>query len=334
MKKVWVLLLAAVLLLSGCDKKADVDTTVEYMESQTQLQFWGKDSETALEQVQNLLAELEKEWSWSSADSIMPYMELYGLQTDHVQYEEDPVTGVVIEVPGTGAAYDFTLRQAEVAEKALALCLRTDGAYDPQVYDLVKLWGFAGDNHQVPSREEAENTAQLSQWELDSAIKGYAGTQAVKCLQELQIEGALLNMGGVVQTYGTKDGKAWRIGVRDPRDAGTSICTVEVSDNACVATTAVYQKCFEQNGQTYHDVLDPLGGYPVNNGIASVTVICADGMTADCLSNGLFVMGYEMAVEHWKESSDFEMVIVMTDGKVCATEGVKLYKSSAEMIQR
>ncbi|MBO5317530.1 MAG: FAD:protein FMN transferase [Oscillospiraceae bacterium] len=335
MKKVWIMVMAAVLLLSGCGKKADTDQTVTCMGTQMQLQFWGKDSQTASQQVQDLLTELEKEWSWSSEESVIAYMELYGLVSEDILHEEVTVDGEVIEVPQSGAAYAFTPRQQEVAQKALAVSTRTNGAYDPQLHDLITLWGFTDGAQSAPTREAAADAAQLSNWELDSAIKGYAGTQAVKCLQELKVESALLNMGSVIQTYSTEsEDKVWRIDVPDPENTNATACTLEVGGTTAVATTGVNQRCFDQNGQTYHDVLDPVTGYPVDNGIASVTVICADGMTADCLSYGLFVMGYEAAVKHWQESDDFEMVIVMEDGKVHATEGVKLHKSSAETIRR
>ena len=334
MKRIWVLLLAAALLLTGCAKDADVALTLSCMDSTMQLQLWGEESETAAQQVQELLLALESEWSVTSPESVIPALQLYGVEVEVPEYWEDPETGVVSEVPGTGAAYEFTVRQLEVIEKALAMSLRTDGAFDPQLGALIQLWGFTSGGYHVPTPEAAEDAAQLSDWDLSTAIKGYAGDRAVELLQQMNVDCAILDLGGNVQTYGTKaGGKPWSIGIRDPKNESNTVCTVEVKGTVSVATSATYQRYFEQNGQLYHDILDPQTGYPVRNELASVTVICNDGMTADCLSTALHVMGHEEAVKHWQESDDFEMVLVHEDGTVFATEGVSL-SGSCKTISR
>lgn len=335
MKRMWIVLLVVALLLSGCGNKADTEQTLFCMDTAMQLQFWGKDSNTASQQVQALLLALETEWSPAGEGSVIPYLEMYGQELGEPEYVEDPVTGVVMEVPGAGAAYDFTPQQVEVIEKALALSIRTEGAFDPQLGALMELWGFTTGGYQVPTKEMAADAAQYSRWDLGGAIKGYAGDRAVELLQELNVESALLNLGGNIQTYGSKsNGKPWRIGVQDPDDSSKTVCTLEVEGTMSVVTSGSYQRYFEQDGVTYHHIMDPQTGYPVQNGILSVTVIAKDGMTADCLSTALFVMGYEKAVKHWQQSDDFEMVMVMDDGKVFATDGVKLYKSDCEVIKR
>ena len=38
-------------------------------------------------------------------------------------------------------------------------------------------------------------------------------------------------------------------------------------------TSGIYERYFYQDGQLYHHILDSTTGYPVNNDIASVTII-------------------------------------------------------------
>ena len=71
------------------------------------------------------------------------------------------------------------------------------------------------------------------------------------------------------------------------------------------------------------DDISPFDGHPINNGIASVTVIGDSGVLCDALSTALFVMGKEAAVEHWRKHCDFEMIIITDGGEITVTEGIQ-----------
>ena len=174
--------------------------------------------------------------------------------------------------------------------------------------------------------DETAGTASLPdgvEVDLGSVAKGYAGDVLTGLLKANGVKSALLDLGGNIQTVGTKpDGSSWRIGVRDPEDENGYIGVVSVSDKA-VVTSGGYERYFEQDGVRYWHILDPETGAPARSGLASVTVVGDSGLLCDALSTALFVMGLDRALEHWRTYRDFEAVFVCEDGSVTVTAGLE-----------
>ncbi|MGN0978495.1 MAG: FAD:protein FMN transferase [Faecousia sp.] len=310
MKRLFSLILVMVVLLCGCSKASEpVRQTVFCMDTVMDLQVWGKDADSAIERITGKLKELERDWSATSQDSLL----------SRLNRGEDP---------------GFSREQARLLERIEELSRRTGGAFDPHLRALSEAWGFYGEEHHVPSPEDIAAAMEESQWDLGAALKGFAGQECAGLLAELNVDRAMLVLGGNVQTYGQKpDGNPWQIGIQDP-DGGDNLGILSVNGTASVVTSGDYQRYFEEGGVRYHHILDPETGYPANSGLRSVTVICRDGLTADCLSTALFVMGLEGGGAFWRESDDFEAVFVTTDGTIYATEGAALSGCSYEVIPR
>ena len=58
-----------------------------------------------------------------------------------------------------------------------------------------------------------------------------------------------------------------------------------------MATSGDYRIYFEHEGRRYSHEIDPRSGAPIAHGLASVTVVADDCITADALATGLIVMG-------------------------------------------
>lgn len=92
--------------------------------------------------------------------------------------------------------------------------------------------------------------------DLGSIAKGYGGQLAAQLLREKGVTSALLNLGGNVQTIGSKpDGSPWQVGIQDPT-GDTPMMVLSVSDQA-VITSGGYERYFEQDGKTYWHIMDP-----------------------------------------------------------------------------
>lgn len=309
LKKILAFGLVLALLLGGCAQSEPcAQETVFCMDTVMDLRIWGQDRQEALDQIKQLLYELEKTWSSTDENSLISALNR-----------------------GVGTP---TAQQQALLEEAEALSRRTGGAFDPKLRNVVALWGFYEDNHQVPTADEIAAARQEPQWDLGAIVKGYAGREAVAILTQLDVDRAILNLGGNVQTYGEKtDGSPWNVAIQNPQ-GGDHIGLVAVSGTAAVVTSGDYQRYFESGGVRYHHILDPETGTPAASGLCSVTVICADGAAADALSTALFVMGLEEAADFWRQSDDFEAVFILTSGEIYATEGVSLSDCEYEVIRR
>ena len=219
----------------------------------------------------------------------------------------------------------------------------TNGCYDMTISPVVKAWGFTEEEHHVPTQaeldalmplvdndsvilSEEDQTAYLAKEgmavDLGGIAKGYTSDAVTKLMKEEGVESALIWLGGNISAIGNKpDGNPWKIAVENPLDTNDYVGLLEVSD-CSVITSGGYQRYFDQDGKRYHHIIDPATGYPSDSGLLSVTIISENGTKADALSTALFVMGYERAVELWRQSDDFEVIFVTEDGKVIATEGI------------
>ena len=309
MKRLFLLLLLFSLLLCSCTAKP-LEQTFFAMNTVMTFQFWGRDSEAAYGRVLTKIQNLESSWSATSEDSI-----LWQLNNDNHLFQLEP-------------------GQSALLKKIEDLSQWTGGAFNPKLRVLSETWGFYDEQHRVPTQEEIDAALASPQWDLGGAMKGHAGNKCVQILSELNIDRAILNLGGNVQTYGSKpDGSPWNVGIQNP-DGGNYLGIVAVSGTMAVVTSGDYQRYFEVDGIRYHHILDPETGYPADSGLRSVTVICDDGLTADCLSTALYVMGLEKASQFWRENSGFEAVFITENGSIYATEGANLSGCPYEVIAR
>ena len=159
--------------------------------------------------------------------------------------------------------------------------------------------------------------------DLGGIAKGYTSSKVMDIFKENGISSAVISLGGNVQALnGKPDGSDWRVAVENPADTENYLGVLSIKDKA-VITSGGYERYFEQDGKTYHHIIDPSTGYPANNGLTSVTIVSDDGTLADGLSTSLFIMGPEKAQEYWKKHSDeFDTILVKDDGSILVSEGI------------
>lgn len=328
--------LAAGAVLTGCggeQKVSSQSSQVFAMDTVMLLTVYGDQAQQGLDQAEQTIQKLEKLWSATDENS-----EIWALNHsggNWVELSEDT---------------------QEILSRGLELCALTDGALDLTAYSAVQAWGFPTGVYRVPDEAELERlvgTIDYTQLELDeqtgqarlpedmsldlgAVAKGRLGEVLSQDLKELGVTSALLELGGNIQTVGTKpDGSRWRVGIQDPNSQeGGYLAIVEVADQA-VVTSGDYQRYFEKDGQTYCHIMDPATAAPADSGVDSVSIVGSDGTVCDALSTALFVMGEEKGAQFWKDhpEMDFEAIFVSQDGSIAVTEGLEEHFTLADGYQ-
>ncbi len=222
---------------------------------------------------------------------------------------------------------------------AIDIANATEGAYDPTVLSLTKLWnitegGYLPTESEVAMAQSNVDYKAISLEEdmliksaavcvdLGGIAKGYALGKVVRTLSE-DIPYGMVSFGGNVGVWGEKpDGSSWEIGIKNPFNTETVIGKI-IADGGYVSVSGDYERYFEVAGKRYHHIFDPKTGYPVDNGLRSVAVYTSDATVGDALSTALFVMGYDKAMEFYNSGLyDFEALFI-TDDDVLMTKGME-----------
>ena len=229
--------------------------------------------------------------------------------------------------------------------EALKLYGDTDHVFDITVYPVMQLWGFTTGDYRVPTDAERQKALALvgagaltydakarsvafqkegMAIDFGGIAKGYTSAKVAELYREMGVTSGLVNLGGNVQAVGHKpDGAEWRIGIQDPNDTERLLGIVKTHD-AAVITSGGYERNFEENGITYHHIIDPATGSPADSGLISVTIVSKDGMLADGLSTSLFIMGKDRAADYWqKHKNEFQFVLCEKDGTLIVSDGLK-----------
>lgn len=226
-------------------------------------------------------------------------------------------------------------------EAGIRLSRKTQGAFDPTLGPVSRLWNFSAGDPRLPQASEIAQTMTevgLGGIEIDSAAgtirldrtgmaldlggiaKGYALDRARLVLEKFGVKGALVNAGGDILAVGEKaPGKPWRVGVQDPRQ-GNSIVAVASLKDKIIVTSGDYERFFIRDGKRYHHILDPRTGYPAM-GLRSVTIVANDGLTADALATAVFVLGPDEGLKPIESIPGVEGLLIDSAGRVRLSSG-------------
>ena len=240
----------------------------------------------------------------SALDGVDRGMSIYRPESELMRFNRHPGS---VPLPLSQDLYQVLAAGQRVAELS-------QGAFDVSVAPLVDAWGFGPQKRrEVPAPGEVQSRRAAVDWrslrldphgrtatkahgglqaDLGGIAKGYGVDLAARAIEALGVEDYMIEVGGEVRTRGRNAaGQAWRIGIEEPDAVPQRSRRVVPLRDRAMATSGDYRIYFEQAGRRYSHEIDPRTAAPIAHGLASVTVVADDCMTADALATALIVLG-------------------------------------------
>ena len=229
---------APVLADTEVQKYTNTDFAMDTVVSET-LYTTGEDINT---EIGNKLREIESGLlSWTDEDSQISKL--------------NAAAGETTEVSDELAGY---------LEKIFQLAKDSNGAFDPTIGKIIRLWDITGENPHVPEQSELDELLKDVGYQkvsldgdkvtlekgatLDLGATGKGiGCDVVSDFLKTQedVSGMILNLGGSsVMAYGEKpDGSDWKVAVTDPRDVeGDYLGAITLEGGEFLSTSGDYEK--------------------------------------------------------------------------------------------
>lgn len=206
------------------------------------------------------------------------------------------------------------LEMLEVLTCAMDIHRLSAGAFDPCVGALVDAWGFgaARDAPDAVAINAARQAAPLTmrevlefelsagrarkrtplQLDLCGIAKGYAVDRMTAVLQQHGVRHALVALDGELRAVGSQaSGAPWAVAIESPEAGRRAVRSVVELQDLAVATSGDYRNYLEVGDARLAHTMDARRAAPVNNAVASVTVLARTCMQADAWATALLVAG-------------------------------------------
>lgn len=239
-------------------------------------------------------------------------------------------------LPKDGSHYTVSSDTANLIAQGQKYGQLSNGAFDITLEPLSSLWDFTSGDKIIPEQEQINKALPHIGWEkvqvqggriaftdnetrldLGAIAKGYIADRMKEFLVSKGVKSATINLGGNVLCIGGKpDGTPFRIGIQKPfADRNETVAIVDITDRS-VVSSGIYERFFEKNGALYHHILNPRTGYPYDNGLVAVSIICDESVDGDGLSTACFALGLERGLALVDSLPDVQAIFITDDYQV------------------
>ena len=323
MRKILTVLLAILLLCSGCSAEKELNKVTEvgfYLDTVITLTAYTEDNQVLKDALEEC-GRYEKLLSRTIEGSDV--------------WRINHAGGEPVEVS------DDTIAILQCARRISEM---SGGAFDITIAPVSTLWDFTSGNAVLPDAEEIARAAELVDQtlmeidgntvrlpegmmiDLGGIAKGYIADKVKASLEERGVKHAILSFGGNVVGIGVKpDGNDWKVGIQDIDKKTGEYMLVAKNTGGSTVTSGIYERGFDLDGVRYHHLLSSETGWPVQNELASVTIFSESSMEGDALSTTAFVLGTEEGLKLIESLEGIEAVFIARDRSVTYSSGAENY---------
>jgi thiamine biosynthesis lipoprotein len=210
-----------------------------------------------------------------------------------------------------------------VLEAGLTISRQTGGAFEMNIGDAVRAWGFGPDGidlsairaastaRRIPATEgleldianrRARKSAPLS-LDLSGIAKGYGVDRMAETARDMGIRSMLCTIDGEVRATGfRRSGRPWVVAVEAPDDTTSRPHSLLALADMAVATSGDYRHFVTVGATRLSHTMDPCRSAPLVAAPASVTVLSKVCMLADAMATALMVMGESAGLAFAKDN--------------------------------
>lgn len=325
MKKIGPII--GLLILFGCATSQTESTytrTEILMNTPVEIQIFNNGSEALLDEAFNLIADLERR-----------------LTVNDVGSEVEDINEAAGISPVVVSADTFYL-----IEQSIYFSNYSDGTFNATIGPLTKLWNIGFDNAQRPPDTEIVNVLPLLNYanitlnadaqtvflkehgmrlDLGGIAKGFIADEVAGLLTDNDVEHALIIVGGDLFALGANtNDEPWRVGIQNPIPGDEEFLIGSIpAINQAVATSGVYERYLEIDGNIYHHKFDWRTGFPFETDIISISVIAESGLLAEVYSTILFGKTIEAGLAYIESVHNVEALLISDDNGIYLTTGLQ-----------
>lgn len=300
---------------------------INQMGTRISLSIVHPEAENLLEKASHMLADYEARFSANNSKSaLMMVNQQAGIQPVHVDSD-------LYDLIQFGKKYS----------------LSSNLALNITIGPLVKLWKIGFTDAHVPEQKEIEEKLKLidptdikldadkrtvyltkkgMELDLGALAKGYFADKLKSFFQNEGVQSGLVDLGGNVLTIGEnpkyEDGY-WRVGIQKPSPVRGDLVGVVLVKDKSVVTSGIYERSLKVDGKKYHHIFDSTTGYPIENELASVTIVSDESIDGELWTTLLFMFSPTAAIQYIDSIPGIEALIITKDNDVKTTRGIVPY---------